>query len=118
MEIVPYPEEQKCQNCHYARSIPNNPNQISCRYGKPNVKAPYWPEIDNTAWCGKWVFNTEIKPLEQKVTYTTNLMTHEGVVKTFSTSQRIIEKRIKEQFPQATNNPAQNEKIDPWGFSR
>lgn len=125
MEIKPYPEEQRCQNCAYARIIEGKPNIISCRYGAPNIKYPYWPEVDSTAWCSKWKFNESIKPKLKEITYETltNPTFHIGHIQTYTDDEKIIRKRIKDAYPNAVFQDervtiARDPAYDPWGWSR
>jgi hypothetical protein len=127
MEIRPYPEEQRCQNCSYARVIEGKPSNISCRYAAPNIKYPYWPEVDSTAWCAKWEFNLKIKPETKEIIY--NALTHPtnrvGHIETFTNDEKIVRKRIKEKYPEAVFKDEQNSYAidlsnphDPWGWAR
>jgi hypothetical protein len=127
MEIEPYPEEQRCQNCSYAREIKEKINHISCRYGSPNIKPPHWPEVDNTAWCAKWDFNQKIKPETKEIIY--KALTHPtnrvGHIETFTNDEKIVRKRIKEKYPEAVFEDEQktyaidsSNPRDPWGWSR
>lgn len=128
MTIKPYPEEEKCQSCHYARGISNNSEKISCRYGKPNLNAPYWPEIDKHAWCGKYHYNENFKPTYKEITYNTRTAPtcHSGHIETFAEKESIVRKRIKDKYPEAIFPDEQSVigidlskgPSDPWGWSR
>lgn len=117
MEIEPYPEEQKCGNCAYSRLVKDAIDKVSCRYSAPGVSSPNWPIVSADAWCGKWKLDPEIWPFDHKVQYRLHNQVHEGTVRTFSTTKRVLEKRIKEQLP---HDSVQHEeyKPDPWGWSR
>lgn len=126
MNIRPYPEEERCQLCRYAREIPNNTDKISCRYGKPSLTSPYWPEIDKTAWCGKFHYNELMKPNHKEITYQALYHpTHRvGHVETFTDKDLIIRKRIKDKYPEAVFPDEQQIAgvdvsifpNDPWGY--
>lgn len=128
MNIKPYPEEEKCQSCHYAREIPNNTERISCRYGKPSLTSPYWPEVDKTAWCGKYHYDENFKPIHKEITYMTRTSPtcHLGHIDTFTDKEPIIRKRIKDKYPEAIfpdEGPTlavdlSKEPRDPWGWAR
>lgn len=128
MTIRPYPEEERCQNCHYARAIPNDPQKISCRYGKPSLVSPYWPEVDKTAWCGKYHYDENFKPSYKEITYMTSTTPtcHAGHIETFTDKESIIRKRIKDKYPEAlfddeVRSYSRDPSIfpsDPWGWSR